>query len=161
MKQLVELHGGTVRAKSPGAGKGATFIVELPLMLLHDTPGSSPDERVHPAAPSASEEKACESPNLAGLRVLVVDDEPDARDLVKRTLEKCDAIVSTAASAAEALADIAKGTSDVLVSDIGMPSTDGYDFIRRIEQCPPMKAAKVPAIRADCVLLGPKTECGR
>jgi CheY-like chemotaxis protein len=136
-----------VRAKSPGQDKGTTFIVDLPLMLMHDSPGqttAATAARTHPAAMSAPE--PCLRQNLAGLKVLVVDDEPDARELVKRLLENCDAVVQTAASAEEALQSLARGAPDVLVSDIGMARMDGYEFIRRVRALPAAQGGKVPAV---------------
>ena len=119
VKQLVELHGGTVRAKSAGPGKGSTFIVSLPLTVVH--PDSEPDvERRHPTASAAAPNvEACLS--LSGTRVLVVDDEPDARALVERLLTDCKATVVTVGSASEALVQLQSQQFDVLVSDIGMP----------------------------------------
>jgi signal transduction histidine kinase/CheY-like chemotaxis protein len=146
VKQLAELHGGSVRAKSPGEGKGATFIVMLPLMLLHDASDTNGGDRVHPAAPSAAEQDACEAQDLTGVTVLVVDDEPDARDLAKRLLENCKAFVFTAASASDALTVLEQQQVDVLVSDIGMPGTDGYEFIRRLRAKAAEQGGRVPAI---------------
>ena len=146
VKQLVELHGGTVRAKSPGVGKGATFTVTLPLTPVHADP--EPDvERRHPQAASGehhSDEDACVT--LGGVRVLVVDDEPDARALVKRLLENCEAVVTTAASASEALEALRREKPDVVISDIGMPGEDGYALIRMIRALPPDEGGDVPAV---------------
>jgi PAS domain S-box-containing protein len=147
VKQLVELHGGSVRAKSPGQDKGTTFVVDLPLMLMHDSPGqrkTAGAARTHPAALAMSE--PCLKQDLAGLKVLVVDDESDARELIKRLLENCDAVVQTAASAEEALQCLARGAPDVLVSDIGMARMDGYEFIRRVRTLPAEQGGKVPAV---------------
>jgi len=128
-KHLVEMHGGTVRAKSPGAGQGATFTVALPILVVHRQ--DSPTERILPKEPHVAE---LESPIdvLAGVRVLVVDDEADARALVMRVLAECGAEVRTAATAAEALPILDEFRPDVLASDIGMPGEDGYDLIRQI-----------------------------
>jgi PAS domain S-box-containing protein len=145
VKQLVELHGGAVRAKSPGPGKGATFIVTLPLTPIHAEP--EPDvERRHPhAAPDRTVgDDACIK--LGGVRVLVVDDEPDARALVKRLLEDCDAEVTTAGSAAEALEALRRDRPHVLLSDIGMPGEDGYSLIRRVRALAPAEGGDVPAV---------------
>jgi len=146
VKQLVELHGGTVRAKSPGVGKGATFTVTLPLTPVHADP--EPDvERRHPQAASGeyhADDDACVK--LGGVRVLVVDDEPDARALVKRLLENCEAVVTTAASASEALEALRRAKPDVVISDIGMPGEDGYALIRMIRALPPDEGGDVPAV---------------
>ena len=129
VKHLVEMHGGTVRAKSPGEGQGATFTVMLPIMVVHRQDAGP--ERVLPKEPQATE---LESPSdaLAGVKVLVVDDEADARELVKRVLAESGAEVRIAAKVAEALPILDKFRPDVLVSDIGMPEEDGYDLIRQI-----------------------------
>jgi CheY-like chemotaxis protein len=129
VKQLVELHGGTVRAKSAGEGCGASFIVNLPMtiVLLED----SELNRLHPTHALAGEAQAL-LPDLSGVRVLVVDDEVDARDLLRRILEGQGATVSTVASGDEALQELRSAHSDVLVSDIGMSRMDGYQLMRRV-----------------------------
>ena len=98
-KQLVEMHGGSIRAKSPGEGQGATFTVTLPIIVVH--PERPEAEKVRPKEPVTTEE-ICLEGALAGLKVLVVDDEPDARQLIRRVLEDCKAEVALATSAAEA-----------------------------------------------------------
>lgn len=123
VKHLVELHGGRVRAESAGIGRGARFVVELP---VEATSGRRAGARAAEAPAS------WEAPCLAGKKVLVVDDEPDARDLVRRMLEECGAQVSTAGSALEAIQVLAREDADMLVSDIGMPGQDGYALIREI-----------------------------
>ena len=128
VKQLVELHGGTVRAHSPGANQGATFIVALPLMVVH---GRAEPERAHPRV-AATAAPSLPQPSLRGLRVLVVDDEPDARELVARLLEHRGATVRCAATASEAIAAFQSFRPNVLISDIGMPVEDGYQLIRKI-----------------------------
>jgi PAS domain S-box-containing protein len=147
VKQLVELHGGTVRVKSPGAGKGSTFTIVLPLTVVHPEPPSEETlDRRHPEAPSEGSADADQCLRLIGVRVVVVDDEPDARALIKRLLEECDAIVRTAASANEAMELIAAECPDVLVSDIGMPHEDGYALIRRVRALGTHQAADIPAV---------------
>lgn len=139
-KQLVELHGGTIQAKSPGEGHGATFTVKLPLLVLQDAPR---EERTHPTAPTENDNVML--PGLRNVRVLVVDDEADARELVMRILQGQGAIVTTASSADEALHAMQLGRPDVLVSDIGMPGTDGYQLIRKIRETE-AKGARLPAL---------------
>ncbi|MDI1476010.1 ATP-binding protein [Polyangium sp. y55x31] len=123
VKRLVELHGGTVCAESEGIGMGATFKVELP---CEASERSRMPSRLPPIVP------ANDPRNLQGVAVLVVDDEADSRELVKRVLEEHEAVVCTAASAAEALDVSASRTIDLIVSDIGMPGMDGYALMREI-----------------------------
>ena len=128
-KQLVELHGGTIHAKSTGEGRGATFIVRLPLVLIE----SNDDDALQGGG--IADNSGGEAPlltQLHGARVLVVDDEADARDLVRRVLESRGAIVTTTGSAAEALAILQTSAPDVLISDIGMPGADGHELMRTI-----------------------------
>ena len=130
VKHLSEMHGGDVRAASPGEDLGATFTVHLPLAIAHQHEAESPQERAHPRVPSGLPTEC--PPALDGANILVVDDERDSRALVKRILEECDAIVTTASSAEEGLAALRREKADVLISDIGMPGTDGYQFIRKV-----------------------------
>jgi signal transduction histidine kinase/AmiR/NasT family two-component response regulator len=135
VKTLVEMHQGTVEAQSPGEGQGATFIVCLPLAEGHQTSDASLD-----AAPESN------ASSLAGLCVLVVDDEADARTLARRVLEERGAEVVAVGSAAEALEAVdGDRTVSVVISDIGMPERDGYDFIKEMRAMPGA-AGRVPAI---------------
>jgi CheY-like chemotaxis protein len=145
VKQLVELHGGSVRVKSAGLGQGATFVVALPLTVVHPEPAPTAERR-HPRAPAhgAMAHDACV--RIEGLRVLAVDDEPDARAFVKRLLEDCEAVVTTASSAAEAMQLLQQGTFDLLVTDIGMPGEDGYSLLRRIRALPAAQGGEIPAV---------------
>jgi CheY-like chemotaxis protein len=117
--------------------------VHLPLTVVHRRIDSG--ERVHPQTPDASVPNFV-SADLAGLKVLVVDDQPDARDLIRRVLEDCNADVFTAATADEALALLQAHRPDVLVSDIGMPGTDGFELLRRIRAVGADRGGRVPAI---------------
>ena len=128
-KQLVELHGGTLRAKSPGEGGGASFVVKLPLIVA--TPPQHESGGFHPTQSAALETQTL-LPRLDGVRALVVDDEPDARDLVRRVLEEHGAVVSTVASGEQALGALEAEPPDVLLSDIGMPGMDGYQLMRSV-----------------------------
>jgi signal transduction histidine kinase/ActR/RegA family two-component response regulator len=139
VKQLVELHGGSVRATSEGPGQGTSFIVALPLHVVRADPS-----REHPQSDLVSPPPVPLS--LSGIRVLVVDDEPDARELLKVTLESRDAIVVTAASADEALERIGAERPDVIVSDIGMPGKDGYALINEVRARPVDAGGRTPAI---------------
>jgi PAS domain S-box-containing protein len=143
VRHLVELHGGTVRAESPGEGQGSTFTVLLPVAPVYRNDVGA--ERVHPAARDTLPTYECPE-RLDGLKVLVVDDETDTRELLKAGLGRCGAEVTAAASAAEALDAISAGVPDLLISDIGMPEVDGYELIRRIRQLPAESGGKVPAI---------------
>ena len=148
VKQLVELHGGVIRVKSPGKGRGSTFIVSLPLTVLHPDPDSDAEPpRRHPGGKGSPCESLAGVPvQIKGLTVLVVDDEPDARSLLRRLLEDCEATVFAAASAAEALELLEAHRPEVLVSDIGMPGEDGYSLIRRIRALPPDRGRNTPAV---------------
>ncbi|WP_437564894.1 hybrid sensor histidine kinase/response regulator [Sorangium sp. So ce542] len=143
VKHLVELHGGTVQVASPGEGRGATFTVKLPLAgISPQAPGATqrpPAARAEPAAASPADE-------LTGVRVLVVDDQPDAREVAQRVLEDCAARVTTAGSAAEAVAMLERERPDVLVSDLGMPGEDGFQLIRRVRDLDPARGGATPAV---------------
>jgi PAS domain S-box-containing protein len=143
VKHLVELHGGTVQARSSGEGQGSTFCVALPLSPLQL--GDDGDFRHHPET-SDGEAMDFTALTLKGVRVLIVDDEPDARSLLKRLLEDCDAQVTTSESATQALQLIAETKPDVLVSDIGMPGQDGYDLLRVLRSLPAEQGGTIPAV---------------
>ncbi|MDB4961112.1 MAG: two-component hybrid sensor and regulator [Myxococcales bacterium] len=140
VKQLVELHGGTVSAHSPGLGQGSMFLVTLPLRAIVE---SSPRE--HPVSGKQVPINIPEI-SLAGLRILVIDDEPDARELVQSVLIDASADAFIAASAEEGLALVKSRRPDVIVSDIGMPDRDGYQFIRDVRSLPVAEGGRTPAI---------------
>jgi PAS domain S-box-containing protein len=143
VKQLVELHGGSVHVTSEGEGKGATFSVHLPLSVVqaHTRDG----DRQHPRV---SRDRAVVKPavELSGIKVLVVDDEQDARELIRHILEDHDAQVITACSATEAITMMEQQKPDVLVSDIGMPLVDGYDFLKQVRTMCSDSGGRIPAI---------------
>jgi PAS domain S-box-containing protein len=140
VKNLVELHGGTVCAKSPGEGEGTTFTISLPLAPIRVR-----NDREHPTTPKRTSWDYKEL-DLSGVKVLVVDDEPDALTLISRVLSQSNAEVVTASSAAEGLGQIPAFKPDVLVSDIGMPAMNGYQFIREVRRLPNGEGGKIPAI---------------
>ena len=144
VRHLVEMHGGSVRANSEGEGKGATFTVMLPISPIYSMDASG--SRVHPAARDLLPPVDDCTDRLDGLRILVVDDESDTRDLLKQGLEFCGAKVSLAADATDALAALTETFPDILISDIGMPQVDGYELIRQIRRLPRERGGKVPAI---------------
>jgi len=145
VKQLSELHGGSVRASSAGVGQGATFVVSLPLIAIHAEPSEAEVARRHPKAGQVPiPHKGCAE--LTGVKVLVVDDEADARGLVRRLLEDCGATVIVAASASEGYWMLQSERPDILVSDIGMPCEDGYALIRRVRALEAEKGGDTPAV---------------
>jgi signal transduction histidine kinase len=140
VKNLVEMHGGSVAASSAGENQGSTFVVRLPLasesqlrvigLSVREAPGGEPDIE----------------PDFHGLRLLVVDDEHDAREFVSRVLSETGADVRTASSTAEALRAIADDPPDLLISDIGMPQADGFELIRAVRELPPARGGLMPAL---------------
>ncbi|MDB4970462.1 MAG: two-component hybrid sensor and regulator [Myxococcales bacterium] len=135
-QRIVEMHGGTIAAYSEGTGHGASFTVRLPSRSDDGVPRAVPGrERTGPATGQFAA-VALPTPRLDGLRILFVDDEPDARELVSMVLCDAGAEVRAAASAAEALALLDKERFDILVSDIGMPGEDGYSLMRKVAALP-------------------------
>jgi PAS domain S-box-containing protein len=142
VKHLVELHGGSVRVKSPGEGQGATFVVALPISVLR----AEDTGRYERPSFSDVDVESIGLPSLAGARALVVDDESDARTLICRLIEEQGGQCRVAASATEAFAIITEGTVNVLISDIGMPEVDGYELIRKIRATQGSASRHIPAI---------------
>ena len=137
-RHLVELHGGAIQAQSAGEGQGATFTVSLPSAAVPRARSERPSEGMALA-------RAPQPPQLQGLKVLAVDDDLDARQLVQAVLQECGSIVRLAGSVGEALRAIEEEVPDVLLSDIGMPGEDGYALIRRVRTLPSRKGGNVPA----------------
>jgi PAS domain S-box-containing protein len=142
-RHLVELHGGTITVTSAGVGQGSAFTVQLPFTGHRASP--VPKFGVAANADFVSPAELA-VPELRGIRVLVVDDDDDSRDLVVSILEKCEAITFPASSAEQALSLIEREIPDVLISDIGMPGMDGYDLMRAIRALPNERAQRVPAV---------------
>jgi PAS domain S-box-containing protein len=138
VKHLVELHGGTVHAASEGPGRGASFTVAIPAIP------AAPEAGVGEVAPPRQD--AWEEVSFDGLRILVVEDEPDTRDFLKRLLEARGAAVLVASSVEEALRLFRSGSPDLLISDIGLPELDGYDLMRLVRAEPGSGAHTMPAI---------------
>ncbi|WP_165245482.1 ATP-binding protein [Paludisphaera soli] len=133
VRHVVELHGGTVYARSEGAGKGSVFVVSLPVRAVSraSRPGA-----VHPTRSDGSgpDPEPGDMLDLSGVRLLILDDEEDARGMMRRVFEDCRAEVETAGSAEEAIEAYRLGEFDVVVSDIGMPGVDGFEFMKRLRK---------------------------
>jgi PAS domain S-box-containing protein len=142
VKSLVDLHGGSVRASSEGLGKGATFRVEMPVLAASVMPAEAPGE---PPMVAHGLPSTVDRPSLDGLAVLVIDDEQDTLDLVKRVLSDCGAKVFVARSARAGLAVLQREKPDILISDIGMPDEDGYALIRQVRALKAREGGKTPA----------------
>lgn len=142
VRHIVELHGGTVRVASSGEGQGATFTVQLPLMAVRWQ--TRERERLLPTVENSA--TFSHFPSLEGLRVLIIDDEADARDLISAVLEECGATVRAVASVSSALDAISQLKPDILVSDIGMPGEDGYTFIRKVRSLCCQPGREIPAV---------------
>jgi PAS domain S-box-containing protein len=143
VKHLIEQHGGTVRVASEGEQRGACFTVELPnatAQLMATRPDRAPYSPPSPLTPDI------ELRDLSGMKVLVVDDEPDARDLIKRILSDCNASVTTAPSARAALDAFRADPPDVLVSDLGMPGMDGFELLSHVRAFGREAGGDVPAV---------------
>ena len=140
VRHIVELHGGTVHAASEGQGHGATFTVRLPLSVTARRASALP------VSPAVGERDLDCPPELRGLRILVLDDEPDAREVLRTLLEHCGSTVETAASVADGLALVDTFQPQAIVSDIGMPDVDGYSFIQRLRARPPEDGGRIPVV---------------
>jgi signal transduction histidine kinase/CheY-like chemotaxis protein len=142
VRHLVALHGGVARAESEGPGHGATFTVELPLAGPAEREAARVDTRRRESARGIFD---C-PPALEGLRVLVVEDDPDARRFVTRVIEECKAEIVAVGSAGEALDVLPRFRPHVLVSDIGLPRMDGYELMRAVRGLTPKEGGLIPAL---------------
>ena len=138
VKNLVEMHGGTITASSSGVGTGSDFTVMLPLLMGRKS-GAEVNGGNRPSRDRISE-------NISGCRILIVEDDRDSREMLRILLEGLDAETRTAANALEALTQISRFKPDVLISDLGMPDIDGYDLIRQIRSLSPENGGQTPAI---------------
>ena len=144
VRHLTDLHGGSASAFSAGEGQGATFTVTLPLAILRER--KEPIDRRTRLAPAVEGSISIgPDPELKGVRVLVVDDDPDARELLRMVLERTGAELRVAASTNEALTIFKEWMPDVLVSDVGMPGKDGFELIRQVRALPHSEGGSVPA----------------
>ena len=137
VKNIVELHGGTIRASSAGSGKGASFAVRLPVSPAAAARMLDEDQRMAELAVPKE---------LEGLRMLIVDDEDDSRELLAMLLEQCGAAVTSATSAAAALEAFVRDRFSVVVSDIAMPGEDGYSLVKQIRALPVSRGGRVPVV---------------
>lgn len=142
VRHLVELHGGTVSATSPGLEQGATFIVNLPMKAVINEENKP---KSHPFLAN-SESVNYQLSILENVQVLVVDDEADTRNLLTTILGQYGAQVTAVASSQEAMTALSKFHPDILISDIGMPEEDGYTFIRKVRSLPSHEGGKIPAV---------------
>jgi CheY-like chemotaxis protein len=147
VKQLVELHGGTVEADSPGDGKGATFTVALPIppLLLQPTDTGQAEVPLE----STAADKTWTPPDrtmLEGIRLLVVEDEAESREMLVAAFERCGAQVSVAVSASEAMEVLQRAPPDAVVCDIALPGEDGHEFIRKVRAVEAKKGGRIPAL---------------
>lgn len=140
--QLVDLHGGTVTVQSEGEGKGATFTIMLPFVGVISNPQDAESEQT---AQSDEVIPFDGLPSLQGLKILVVDDEADTRELIQEVLQECGSEVITSASAEEALVALEQHKPDILISDLGMPEEDGYSLISKIRALPSERGGQIPA----------------
>jgi len=147
VKQLVELHGGTVEADSPGGGQGATFTVTLPIppLLLEVTDTSQAGAPIE-STPANKAWTQLDRTILKGVRLLIVEDEAESREMLVTAFEQCGAQVSLAASANEAMEVLLRATPDAVVCDIGLPGEDGHEFIRKVRAVEAEKGGRIPAL---------------
>lgn len=137
VKNLIEMHGGEISAESRGEGAGATFTIMLPLLKLEESRASSSRSDI---------ESNRSHPDLAGCRILIVEDDADSREMLDMLLRTLSIETATAATAIEALACLSTFKPDVLISDLGLPEVDGYDLIKQIRSLSPAEGGAIPAV---------------
>ncbi|HEV2914815.1 MAG TPA: ATP-binding protein [Pyrinomonadaceae bacterium] len=145
-RHLVELHGGTISAHSPGADQGSTFILRLPVTIRHNQERPSTLSAEQQSTADEYDAQLEELPRLDGLHVLVVDDERDARDLLTTVLTQSGAQVTAVGTVSDALEKLRTVKPDLLVSDIAMPNENGYSLIRKVRSLEKMQGGRIPAI---------------
>jgi PAS domain S-box-containing protein len=143
VRHLVELHGGTVSAESDGAERGASFTVDLPLRAVNIRRPEAGGDGARRETEATTDE--C-PPQLEGVRILIVDDEEDARQVLAMALRECKAVVETAANARQAIEALRRARPDVLISDIGMPDEDGYSLVQRLRADEDPRLRELPAV---------------
>jgi CheY-like chemotaxis protein len=142
-RQLVEMHGGSIEVASGGTGLGSTFRVNLPVMIVYPRPGD--EHRLHQRAGASAPATAPFATDLSAIHVLAVDDDRDALALLSEVLASTGARVTTASSAADALAALDREVPDVLLADLGMPVADGFELIARVRGHANLRVREVPA----------------
>ncbi|HTL03682.1 MAG TPA: CHASE3 domain-containing protein [Vicinamibacterales bacterium] len=146
VRRIVEMHGGTIRAESPGDGQGATFIVELPLLGVRAAEGTEwPAHGVGKMATALALSLET-APRLDGLRILAVDDQKDTLEVIEAVLVRCGAEVRTCGDANAAVEEVRAWRPDLLVADIGLPDEDGYALIQRVRNLPADEGGQTPAV---------------
>jgi len=152
-RNLVEMHGGTIRAENGGENQGAKFTVTLPIIALSDVAGTESFGTLVDLSEVLTKQNTgdlaypeWEANTLSGIRIVAVDDQTDTRDLIGLVLSRCGAAVTACSSAAEALQAIQLSPPDILVSDIGMPREDGYYLIKRVRALESKDGGQIPAI---------------
>ncbi|HEX8521657.1 MAG TPA: response regulator [Tepidisphaeraceae bacterium] len=144
VRRIVELHGGTVTAESPGEGRGSTFTVTLPPGVA--ALASPPPQALEAQGAMTSSARSDGEQDLSGFRILLVDDEPDARDVIARTLERCGAHMVTASSVVEALHALHSEKPEMIISDIAMPDQDGFDLLRQVRNVTGTSGHPLPVV---------------
>ncbi|HYP79118.1 MAG TPA: PAS domain-containing protein, partial [Steroidobacteraceae bacterium] len=145
VRQIAELHGGQVRVTSAGLGKGASFFVSLPIAGVEEIP-EAPEPTGIVVTLLDEQAQSGAAGSIDGVRILVVDDEADAREMIARLLQEHGAAVTAAGSAAEAMQNLQRAKFDVLLCDISMPDEDGYSLIRRVRLLTPEQGGSIHAI---------------
>jgi CheY-like chemotaxis protein len=143
VKHLTELHGGSVQVASGGVGLGSTFTISLPMQSVRSRAGARAKSRGNTGL-----DDGATNADLSGVKVLVVDDEADSAQIVRRILERTGAVVCVAGSMEEALTEFTRFAPHIVLSDIGMPGHDGYELIARLHELPGGRTVPAVALTA-------------